>query len=97
VALGDFENILKYTQSGLTLCSLLTVAGVFRVRQLRLSPAGAFRCPWYPLPPLVFIGLSLAMLGRLLEDSSLATAAGLATCVLAWALYFPVAKLQSRP
>ena len=97
VAIGDFAQLLTYTQSGLTLCSLLTVAGVFRARQLRLSPAGAFRCPWYPLPPLVFIGLSLAMLGWSLIGSPQATAAGLVTCLLAWALYFPVAKLQSRP
>jgi APA family basic amino acid/polyamine antiporter len=97
VAIGDFEKILTFTQSGLTLCSLLTVAGVFRVRQLKLSPAGAFRCPWYPLPPLVFIAMSLAVLGWSLVGSPLATAAGFATCLLAWVLYFPLAKLQSRP
>jgi hypothetical protein len=63
---------------------------------LKLSPAGAFRCPWYPLPPLVFIAMSLAVLGWSLVGSPLATAAGFATCFLAWALYFPLAKLQSR-
>lgn len=97
VAIGNFEKILTFTQSGLTLCSMLTVAGVFRVRYLKLSPAGAFRCPWYPLPPLVFIAMSLAVLGWSLVGSPLATAAGFATCFLAWALYFPLAKLQSRP
>jgi hypothetical protein len=49
------------------------------------------------LPPLVFIAMSLAVLGWSLVGSPLATAAGFATCFLAWALYFPLAKLQSRP
>lgn len=97
VAIGDFGQILTYTQSGLTLCAMLTVAGVFRVRQLRLSPPGAFRCPLYPLPPLVFIALSLAVLGWSLVGSPVAAAAGFATCFVAWALYFPVARLRSRP
>lgn len=97
VAIGDFGQILTYTQSGLTLCSLLTVAGVFRARRLKLAPDGAFRCPWYPLPPLVFIGLSVAVLAWSFAGSPLATTAGFATCVAAWALYFPLAKLRSRP
>lgn len=96
VAIGDFENILTFTQSGLTFCALLTVAGVFRARYLRLSPPGAFLCPWYPLPPLLFIAMSLAVLGWSFVGSPLATAAGLATCFLAWGLYFPLARLQSR-
>jgi basic amino acid/polyamine antiporter, APA family len=97
VALGDFGAILTYTQSGLTLCALLTVAGVFRARHLKLAPEGVFRCPWYPLPQLVFIGLSVAVIGWSFIGSPLATAAGFGTCVAAWALYFPLAGLRSRP
>lgn len=96
-AIGDFGQILTYTQSGLTLCSLLTVAGVFRARRLKLAPEGAFRCPWYPLPPLVFIGLSVAVLAWSFAGSPVATAAGFGTCLAAWALYFPLAKLRSSP
>ncbi len=96
VAVGDFGAVLTYTQSGLTLCSMLTVAGVFRARRLRLAPDGAFRCPWYPLPPLVFIALSLAVLGWSIAGSPAAAAAGFGTCLIAWFLYFPVARLRSR-
>jgi APA family basic amino acid/polyamine antiporter len=95
-AIGDFEKILTYTQSGLTLCAMLTVAGLFRARHLKLAPEGAFRCPWYPLPPLLFIVMSLAALVWSFVGSPVATAAGFATCLFAWFLYFPMAKLRSR-
>ena len=97
VAAGDFGNILTYTQSGLTLCSALTVAGVFRARKLMLAPAGAFRCPWYPLPPLVFVTLSLVALAWSFADSPKPTAAGFCTCLIAWLLYFPLVMIRSRP
>lgn len=96
VMIGDFGKILTYTQSGLTLCSMLTVAGVFRARRMKLAPEGAFRCPWYPLPPLVFIAMSLLALGWSFVGSPAATAAGFGTCLLAWFLYFPMARLRSR-
>lgn len=95
VMIGDFGQILTYTQSGLTLCSMLTVAGVFRARRMKLAPEGAFRCPWYPLPPLVFIAMSLLALGWSFVGSPVATSAGFGTCLLAWFLYFPLAKLRS--
>lgn len=96
VAVGDFGEILTYTQSGLTLCSTLTVAGVFRARKLKLAPVGAFRCPWYPLPPLVFVVLSLVALGWSFAGSPGATAAGFCTCFVAWVLYFPLVMIRSR-
>lgn len=96
VTIGDFGQILTYTQSGLTLCSMLTVAGVFRARRMKLAPEGAFRCPCYPLPPLVFIAMSLLALGWSFVGSPAATAAGFGTCLLAWFLYFPMARLRSR-
>ena len=96
VAIGDFRQLLAFTQSGLTLCSMLTVAGVFKARKMKLAPEGAFRCPWFPLPPLVFIALSLAVLVWSMVGNPLATLAGFGTCLFAWFLYFPLARLRSR-
>lgn len=96
VGFGDFGGILTYTQSGLTLCSLITVAGVFRARGLKLAPEGSFRCPWYPLPPLVFLIMSLAALVWSFVGSPVATAAGFGTWLIAWFLYFPLTRLRSR-
>lgn len=95
VAYGDFGDILTYTQSGLTLCSLITVAGVFRARALKLAPEGSFQCPWYPLPPLVFVAMSLAALVWSWVGSPVATTAGFGTWLIAWFLYFPLRKLRS--
>lgn len=97
VAIGDFGKLLAFTQSGLTVCSMLTVASVFQARRMKLAPNGAFRCPWFPLPPLVFIALSLAVLVWSFVGDPLAAWAGLGTCLLAWFLYFPLARLRSRP
>lgn len=96
VAAGDFEAVLTYTQSGLTLCALLTVAGVFKARRLKLAPEGSFRCPWFPLPPLVFIALSIAVLVWSFAGHPKAALAGFGTCLIAWFLYFPLAGLRSR-
>lgn len=96
VAIGDFGQLLAFTQSGLTLCSMLTVAGVFKARTMKLAPEEAFRCPWFPLPPLVFIALSLAVLIWSMVGNPLATLAGFGTCLIAWFLYFPMARLRSR-
>lgn len=96
VAVGDFGKLLAFTQSGLTLCSMLTVAGVFKARKLKLAPEGTFRCPWFPLPPLVFIALSLAVLAWSFAGDPVATLAGFGSCLLAWFLYFPLARFRSR-
>lgn len=96
VAIGDFGQLLAFTQSGLTLCSMLTVAGVFKARRMKLAPEGSFRCPWFPLPPLVFIALSLAVLVWSMVGNPLATLAGFGACLIAWFLYFPLARLRCR-
>lgn len=91
---GSFETLLTYTQFGLTLCSFLTVVGLFILR--RRSPEGheGFRCPLYPLPPLIF----LAMTGFVIVRSFIAqpgpTLAGLATAFVAWLLYFPMKRVK---
>ena len=91
---GDFEKLLTYTQFGLTLCSFLTVAGLFILRHRSPEGHAGFRCPLYPLPPLVF----LAMTGFVIVRSFIAqpgpTLAGLATAFVAWLLYFPMKRVK---
>jgi APA family basic amino acid/polyamine antiporter len=57
---GSIESVLVYVQGPLLLCLMLGVAGVFILRR-RAEPAG-FRCPWFPLPPVLFILCTLAIL-----------------------------------
>lgn len=64
LATGSFESVMLYAQVPLLLCLVLGVAGIFVLRKRNdpsLSIEG-FRCPLYPLPPLLFILCTLAAL-----------------------------------
>lgn len=93
VLTGNFSQLLTYTQFALTLCSFLTVFGIFIVRR-RPAVAGAFRCPLYPLPPLVFLAMTGFVMARSLVAEPLPTLAGMATVLLAWLCYFPLRQAR---
>lgn len=92
--LGDFGQLLTYTQFALTLCAFLTVSGIFIVRR-RPAVEGAFRCPFYPLPPLVFLAMTGFVMIRLLVAEPKPTLAGMATVILLWLCYFPLRQAPS--
>jgi APA family basic amino acid/polyamine antiporter len=91
VLTGDFSQLLTYTQFALTLCAFLTVFGIFIVRR-KPAVEGAFRCPLYPLPPLVFLAMTGFVMVRSLVAEPGPTLAGTATVLLAWLCYFPLRK-----
>lgn len=93
VLTGDFSQLLTYTQFALTLCAFLTVFGIFIVRR-RPAREGAFRCPLYPLPPLVFLAMTGFVMVRSLVAEPGPTLAGMATVLLAWLCYFPLRKAR---
>lgn len=95
VVTGSFERLLAYTQFALTLYGFLTVFGIFIQRRRKLPDAGQFRCPWYPLPPLVFLGMTGFVMVRSLIAEPASSGAGLLTIGVAWALYFPI-RSRSR-
>lgn len=95
VLTGDFGRLLTYTQFALTLCSFLAVFGVFILRRRRPATDGGFRCPLYPLPPLVFLAMTGWVMVRSLVAEPWPTLAGMATVLLAWLCYFPICKLRS--
>jgi APA family basic amino acid/polyamine antiporter len=94
VLTGDFGQLLTYTQFALTLCAFLTVFGIFIVRR-RPATEGAFRCPLYPLPPLVFLAMTGFVMARSLVAEPGPTLAGMATVLLAWLCYFPLRQARS--
>ena len=91
VLTGNFGQLLTYTQFALTLCAFLAVFGIFIVRR-RPAVAGAFRCPLYPLPPLVFLAMTGFVMVRSLVAEPGPTLAGMATVLVAWVCYFPLRK-----
>lgn len=96
VVAGDFEDLLIYVQSGLTICAFLSVAGLFIVRRRRMSPPDAFRCPWFPLPPLVFLATSGFVLASLCVTQTIAALAGFGSFFVMWLSYFPVRYLTGK-
>ena len=57
VLTATFEAILVFAGFTLGLSALFTVIGVFVLRWRRPALARPYRVPFYPVPPLVFIGL----------------------------------------
>ncbi|NQX01755.1 amino acid permease [bacterium] len=93
VLIGNFSQLLTYTQFALTLCAFLTVLGIFIVRR-RPAVAGTFRCPLYPLPPLVFLAMTGWVMVRSLVAEPGPTLAGMATVLCAWLAYFPLRRCR---
>ncbi len=93
---GSFRQLLTYTQFALTFCAFLTVFGIFILRR-RPATEGAFLCPLYPLPPLVFLGMTGFVMVRSLVAEPVPTLAGMATVLVAWLCYFPLRKPPPSP
>ena len=55
---ASFESILVFAGFSLGLCTFLTVAGVFVLRFRRPDLPRPYRVTAYPLPPLIYLGLT---------------------------------------
>jgi basic amino acid/polyamine antiporter, APA family len=55
---STFEQVLVFTQFALLACSFLTVLGLIVLRRTQPGLPRPFRTPLYPLPPLLFLGIS---------------------------------------
>lgn len=60
VSVSTFVEIVQYISISLSIFSMLTVAGIFKLR--RTHAVRPFRVPWYPLPPLIFIAVTTWMI-----------------------------------
>jgi APA family basic amino acid/polyamine antiporter len=87
---ATFETAVNYVQFSLTLCSTLTVLGVFVLRWRQPNLPRPYRTWGYPITPLIFLAISLWMLEHLLADSSTRAPSlwGLATMALGLIVYF---------
>jgi APA family basic amino acid/polyamine antiporter len=87
---ATFQNAVNYVQFSLTLCSTLTVFGVFILRWRRPDLPRPYRTWGYPITPIIFLAISLWMLEHMLADSSTRAPSlwGLATMALGLVVYF---------
>jgi basic amino acid/polyamine antiporter, APA family len=63
-----FESVVKFVQFSLTFCSFLAVLGVIILRYTRPELPRPYRVWAYPLPPLLFLAMSLFMMIYLLRE-----------------------------
>jgi APA family basic amino acid/polyamine antiporter len=100
LATATFRSVVNYVQFSLTLCSALTVFGVFVLRWRRPQLPRPYKVWGYPITPLIFLAISAWMLVHLLSDLSTRTPSllGLGTTLLALLIYFASPKTATaRP
>jgi APA family basic amino acid/polyamine antiporter len=92
----SFEDVMRYTQFSLLLCSLLAVIGVIVLRFTRPALRRPYRVWLYPIPPVLFSLITIWMMFYLLRSHTLESLAGLGTALLGFLLYFCAGKYLDR-
>jgi basic amino acid/polyamine antiporter, APA family len=88
----SFEDVVRYTQFSLLICSLLAVVGVIVLRFTHPKITRPYRVWAYPLPPILFSLITIWMMFYLLRWHSGESLAGLGTALFGLLLYFCVGK-----
>ena len=92
----SFQDVVRYTQFSLLLCSLLAVIGVIVLRFTHPEITRPYRVWLYPIPPLVFSIITIWMMFYLLRSHATESLAGLATALLGLLLYFCARQCGTR-
>ncbi|MEP6924734.1 MAG: amino acid permease [Pyrinomonadaceae bacterium] len=85
ILLGTFEQILSYFFFIVVLFIGLTVAGLFKIRKQTFD---GYRTPLFPLPPLVFLGLTAIVLILIAMRNPFQTILGTAVVLLGLPVYY---------
>jgi APA family basic amino acid/polyamine antiporter len=91
---ATFQAMVEIIQFSLTLCSTLTVLGVFVLRWRQPNLPRPYRAWGYPVTPAIFLAISTWMLVHMLTETSTRAPSlwGLATMALGLVVYFLSAK-----
>ena len=87
---AEFQQVVNYVQFALTVCTTLTVAGVFVLRWRRPDLPRPYRVWGYPITPLIFLTIEVWMMSNLLSNAStrIPSLLGLGTALLGLVIYF---------
>lgn len=91
-----YDALLIYIGFTLSISSMLTVAGLMRLRKLRPGLSRTYRTVGYPLTPLVFIAGNLAVVAYTLASQPVVGLYGGATLVVGSVLYFVISVRKQR-
>jgi len=95
IVTGTFEQILIYCGILLTISSMVTVFGVFKLRRNQKDvDTNAFKSPLFPMFQIIFILLSLWMVSYAFINKPLETLIGFLNILLGLATYFWSIKKQ---
>ena len=99
---ATFQTVVNYVQFALTVCTTLTVAGVFVLRWRQPDLPRPYRAWGYPIT-LIFLAIEFWMMANLLSNPStrLPSLLGLGTALLGLVIYFlspktPIASAQTN-
>jgi len=96
VASASFENLLVYIGFTLSLCAMLTVIGLMRIRRRTGIGGLAYRTPGYPVTPMVFILGNAWIIIFSIRGRPVAALFGLATIAAGLAVYYLFARRRDK-
>lgn len=85
---SGFESLITYVSFTLNLFTFLTVAGVFILRNKYKHLKVEYKTPFYPVTPLLFLGIILWILINIVREKPVESLYGLATVVAGLLIYF---------
>jgi len=88
----SFEDVVRYTQFSLLICSLLAVIGVIVLRFTHPEIRRPYRVWGYPVPPIIFSLITIWMMIYLSLYYPVESVAGVATALTGLVLYFCAGK-----
>ncbi|PYK09706.1 MAG: hypothetical protein DME61_05855 [Verrucomicrobia bacterium] len=89
-----FEDVVRYTQFSLLICSLFAVLGVIVLRFTHPEITRPYRVWLYPLPPVLFSIITIWMIVYLVRWHTAESLAGVGTALLGLLLYFCAGKAR---
>ena len=92
----SFEDVVRYTQFSLLICSLLAVLGVIVLRFTQPGITRPYRVWLYPLPPVLFSIITIWMMVYLVREHAAESLAGVGTALMGLLLYFCARKRAMR-
>ena len=93
---GTFEQILIYCGFLLTLSSLLTVWGVFKIRKGDVAGADHFKSPVFPFFQVIFIVFSLGMVVFIFTEKPVEATLGLSNLILGGIVWYFDKKINKK-
>ena len=88
VATSSFQALITYVSFTLNLFTFLTVAGIFVLRRKYKHIDTAYKTPFYPITPILFLGILLWVIINIIRERPMESMYGMCTVLLGLLIYF---------